>query len=62
VVSKMMSYVVADCLVGLAGDGDDLFHVSVLCHYEPIHCPCQWTNPVVPDPPFGDFLDKARTI
>jgi hypothetical protein len=32
--------------------------VSVLCHDEPIHCPCQWANPVVPYPPSGNFLKQ----
>ena len=60
VVSKMMCYVVANCLLGFAGDFDDLFQVSILRHYEPIHSPCQWTNPVVPDPPSRNFLKQVE--
>ena len=60
VVSKMMCYVITNCLLGLAGDFDDLFQVSVLCHYEPIHTPCQWANPVVPDPPSRNFLKQVE--
>lgn len=59
VVSKMMCYVVTDCLWISAWDWDFLFQVSVLCHYEPINSPCQWANPVVPDPPSGNFLKQG---
>jgi hypothetical protein len=60
VVSKMMCYIVTDCLLGLAGDCDDLLQISILCHYEPIHCPCQWANPIVPDPPPRNSLENKK--
>lgn len=59
VVSKMICYIVANRLrIDFARDCDGVLQVSVLCHDEPIHCPCQWANPVVPDPPSGNFLKQ----
>jgi hypothetical protein len=59
-VSKMLCYIVTDFLFALARDFDGLLQISILCHYEPIHCPCQWANPIVPDPPPRNFLKNKR--
>jgi hypothetical protein len=48
-----------DLLIGLARHRDKILHITILCHNQTINRPCHRTNPIVPDPPFRDFLNKT---
>jgi hypothetical protein len=46
-------------LIGLTGHLDKILHITILRNNQSINRPCHRTNPVVPYPPFWDFLNKT---
>jgi hypothetical protein len=45
-------------LIGFPRHLDEILHITILRHNQSIDCPCHWTNPIVPNPPHRDSLNK----
>jgi hypothetical protein len=59
VIAKVVLDESPDLLIGLTRHLDKILHITILRNNQSINRPCHRTNPVVPYPPFWDFLNKT---
>ena len=58
VIAEVVLDEIPDLLIGLARHLDKILHITILRNNQSINRPCHRANPVVPYPPFWDFLNK----